>query len=180
MQSWCGGRGAGRCAVKLALAADKVLRSPNGQVVLRVARTARASACSGGARQFTGAVAAGAGPGGQAPLGQWCWSSGAMRCRTGASRWSRPRPRVRGTTRGATLSFHEQGGERRLLLDLRAYDDGVALRYHGRITAVQLAGERTGFVPAGDQATWSPEGQTAARGFVRARALLAAAPRQTV
>ncbi len=54
--------------------------------------------------------------------------------------------------RGATLVFRERAaGGRRLLLDVRAYDDGVAFRY--RIDSpdpVRLRGERTAFVPAGD------------------------------
>lgn len=53
---------------------------------------------------------------------------------------------------GATLSFREAGGpRRRLLIDARAYDDGVAFRY--RIEGkepVKLRGEQTAFVPAGD------------------------------
>ena len=54
--------------------------------------------------------------------------------------------------RGATLVFRERAATgRRLLLDVRAYDDGVAFRY--RINGsepVRLRGERTAFVPAGD------------------------------
>ncbi|HJV62184.1 MAG TPA: glycoside hydrolase family 97 protein, partial [Albitalea sp.] len=53
--------------------------------------------------------------------------------------------------RGATLTFRETGGTRRLFVDARAYDDGVAFRY--RLEGndpVQLRGERTAFVPAGD------------------------------
>ena len=54
--------------------------------------------------------------------------------------------------RGATLVFRERAGKgRRLLVDVRAYDDGVAFRY--RIDGkqpVRLRGERTAFVPAGD------------------------------
>lgn len=54
--------------------------------------------------------------------------------------------------RAATLAFRERGGERRrLLVDARAYDDGVAFRY--RIDATQpiaLKGEKSSFVPAGD------------------------------
>ncbi|WP_082591406.1 glycoside hydrolase family 97 protein [Duganella sp. Root198D2] len=54
--------------------------------------------------------------------------------------------------RGATLVFKERtGAGRRLLLDVRAYDDGVAFRYRVDGTeAVRLRGERTAFVPAGD------------------------------
>ncbi len=53
---------------------------------------------------------------------------------------------------GTTLVFSEQQGDkRRLFLDLRAYNDGVAFRY--RLDAagpVRLRGEYTAFVPAGD------------------------------
>jgi alpha-glucosidase len=54
--------------------------------------------------------------------------------------------------RGATLVFRERaGGKRRLLLDVRAYNDGVAFRYRLDDAApVRLRGERTTFVPAGD------------------------------
>jgi alpha-glucosidase len=53
--------------------------------------------------------------------------------------------------RGATVAFREAGGGRRLFIDARAYDDGVAFRYRLEDAApVQLRGERTSFVPAGD------------------------------
>ncbi|WP_322403955.1 glycoside hydrolase family 97 protein [Massilia luteola] len=54
--------------------------------------------------------------------------------------------------RGATLTFRERGAAgRRLLIDVRAYDDGVAFRYRIDGTdPVRLRGERTAFVPAGD------------------------------
>jgi len=54
--------------------------------------------------------------------------------------------------RGATLVFRERAGAgRKLLIDVRAYNDGVAFRY--RIDGsepVRLRSERTAFVPAGD------------------------------
>lgn len=54
--------------------------------------------------------------------------------------------------RAATLQFRDRAdGTRRLLVDVRAYDDGVAFRY--RIDGgapVRLRGEKTAFVPAGD------------------------------
>jgi alpha-glucosidase len=54
--------------------------------------------------------------------------------------------------RAATLQFRDRtDATRRLLVDVRAYDDGVAFRY--RIDGgapVRLRGEKTGFVPAGD------------------------------
>jgi alpha-glucosidase len=54
--------------------------------------------------------------------------------------------------RAATLAFRERGGgKRRLFLDVRAYDDGVAFRYRIDGSApVRLRGEKTAFVPAGD------------------------------
>jgi alpha-glucosidase len=56
--------------------------------------------------------------------------------------------------RGATLEFRERTPTaRRLLIDVRAYDDGVAFRYRIDDPApVRLRGERTAFVPAGDAA----------------------------
>src|SRR5439155_4914664 len=56
--------------------------------------------------------------------------------------------------RGATLAFREAGAAgRRLFVDVRAYDDGVAFRYRLEDSGpVRLRGERTGFVPAGDPA----------------------------
>jgi len=54
--------------------------------------------------------------------------------------------------RGATLVFRERAGaNRQLLIDVRAYNDGVAFRYRIEGSApVRLRGERTAFVPAGD------------------------------
>ncbi|KQV90396.1 glycosyl hydrolase [Massilia sp. Root351] len=55
---------------------------------------------------------------------------------------------------GATLVFRESApAGRRLLIDVRAYDDGVAFRYRiADANPVRLRGERTAFVPAGDPA----------------------------
>ena len=54
--------------------------------------------------------------------------------------------------RGATLTFRETGaGARKLIIDVRAYDDGVAFRYRIDDPApVRLKDERTAFVLAGD------------------------------
>ncbi|MFG6488472.1 glycoside hydrolase family 97 protein [Roseateles sp. BYS78W] len=53
---------------------------------------------------------------------------------------------------GATLAFREAAGSRRrVLLDARAYDDGVAFRYRLEgAEPVKLRDESTAFVPAGD------------------------------
>jgi alpha-glucosidase len=54
--------------------------------------------------------------------------------------------------RAATLVFRARADRtRRLLVDVRAYDDGVAFRYRIDGSApVRLRGEKTAFVPAGD------------------------------
>ena len=54
--------------------------------------------------------------------------------------------------RGAMLTFREAGtGTRKLIIDVRAYDDGVAFRYRIDDPApVRLKGERTAFVLPGD------------------------------
>ncbi|WP_083684557.1 glycoside hydrolase family 97 protein [Massilia putida] len=54
--------------------------------------------------------------------------------------------------RAATLVFRDRADRtRRLLVDVRAYDDGVAFRYRIDGDApVRLRGEKTAFVPAGD------------------------------
>ena len=58
---------------------------------------------------------------------------------------------VRDRHHSATLAFREASGGRRLFIDARAYDDGVAFRYRLEDTGpVKLRGERTAFVPAGD------------------------------
>lgn len=65
--------------------------------------------------------------------------------------------------RAATLTFREHGdGARRLLVDVRAYDDGVAFRYRIDGSApVRLRGEKTAFVPAGDPECLISEAQGA-------------------
>jgi alpha-glucosidase len=53
--------------------------------------------------------------------------------------------------RAATLAFREAGSGRRLFIEARAYNDGVAFRYRlDGSGPVKLRGERTAFVPAGD------------------------------
>ncbi|WP_198115537.1 glycoside hydrolase family 97 protein [Massilia rhizosphaerae] len=65
--------------------------------------------------------------------------------------------------RGATLAFRDRTDPaRRLLIDVRAYDDGVAFRYRIEGSApVRLRGEKTAFVPAGDPACLISEAQGA-------------------
>ncbi|MFO1225740.1 glycoside hydrolase family 97 protein [Roseateles sp.] len=135
-----------------ALAADAVLRSPNGQVVLRVARDGASFSLQRRGEAVLAPSPLGLDLAGEAPLGRLVLEQRRdevqdRRIPLVATKAASARDHYR----GATLSFREQGGERRLLLDLRAYDDGVALRYRMEGSQpVQLAGERTGFVPAGD------------------------------
>jgi alpha-glucosidase len=65
--------------------------------------------------------------------------------------------------RGATLVFRDRTDPaRRLLVDVRAYDDGVAFRYRIEGSApVRLRGEKTAFVPAGDPECLISEAQGA-------------------
>jgi alpha-glucosidase len=60
--------------------------------------------------------------------------------------------KARDRYRGATLVFRERApAGRRLFIDVRAYDDGVAFRYRIDGTEpVRLRGENTAFIPAGD------------------------------
>jgi alpha-glucosidase len=73
--------------------------------------------------------------------------------------------------RGATLAFREAGSERRLFIEARAYDDGVAFRYRLDDKApVSLRSERTAFVPAGDPSCLVTEADGAhERSFTRLR-----------
>ncbi|MGM9490436.1 glycoside hydrolase family 97 protein [Ideonella sp. YS5] len=73
--------------------------------------------------------------------------------------------------RGATLAFREAGGGRRLFIDARAYDDGVAFRYRIEDAGpVKLRGELTAFVPAGDASCLVTEAEGAhERPFERLR-----------
>ncbi len=133
-------------------AADTVVSSPNGRVVLRVVEDGGSFSISRGGE----AVIA------TSPLGLELDGQPAFGALTMESREDVAEDRViplvatkaataRDHYRGATLTFRETGGNRRLFIDVRAYDDGVAFRYRLASTApVSLRGERTAFIPAGD------------------------------
>ncbi|XHS77411.1 glycoside hydrolase family 97 protein [Burkholderiaceae bacterium UC74_6] len=133
-------------------AADTVVSSPNGRVVLRVAEDGGSFSISRG-----GEAVIATSPLGLELDGQLAFGALTMESREDVAE-DRVIPLVatkaataRDHYRGATLTFRETGGNRRLLIDVRAYDDGVAFRYRLASTApVSLRGERTAFIPAGD------------------------------
>lgn len=137
-----------------AQAADAVISSPDGRVALRIAEDGTTFTVT---RKGETVIAA-------SPLGLELEGAPALGALARVSREDvavdRMIPLVatkaasaRDHYRGATLAFREAGGGRRLFIDARAYDDGVAFRYRlDDAGPVTLSGERTAFVPAGDPA----------------------------
>ncbi|WP_330832517.1 glycoside hydrolase family 97 protein [Piscinibacter sp.] len=133
-------------------AADAVIASPDGRTTLRIAED---GATFSVARRGETVIAA-------SPLGLDLDGAPALGALKLESREDaavdRTIPLVatkaasaRDRYRGSTLAFREADGGRRLFIDARAYDDGVAFRYRLEDTGpVKLRGERTAFVPAGD------------------------------
>jgi alpha-glucosidase len=133
-------------------AADETIASPDGRTALRIAAD---GATFGVTRRGETVIAA-------SPLGLELDGEPALGPLTLESREDTAVDRTialvatkaasaRDHYRGATLAFREAGGGRRLFIDVRAYDDGVALRY--RLDAagpVRLRGERTAFALEGD------------------------------
>ncbi|HJV69347.1 glycoside hydrolase family 97 protein [Ideonella sp.] len=133
-------------------AADAVIASPDGRTTLRIAED---GATFSVARRGETVIAA-------SPLGldlDGAPALGALKLESREDATvNRTIPLVatkassaRDHYRGATLAFREAGGGRRLFIDARAYDDGVAFRYRiDDAGPVKLRGELTAFVPAGD------------------------------
>ncbi|MBW8849006.1 MAG: glycoside hydrolase family 97 protein [Burkholderiales bacterium] len=138
-------------AASSAQAADAVITSPDGRVALRIADDGSQFSVN---RRGEAVIA-------PSPLGLELEGQ-ALGTLTLESRQDVAEDRViplvatkaasaRDHYRGTTLTFREAGGGRRLFIDARAYDDGVAFRYRLDDTGpVKLRGERTAFVPAGD------------------------------
>jgi len=134
-----------------AQAADAVITSPDGRVALRIADDGSQFSIS---RRGEAVIA-------PSPLGLDL-DGQALGALTLESRQDVAEDRViplvatkaataRDHYRGATLTFREAGAGRRVFIDARAYDDGVAFRYRLEDTGpVKLQDERTAFVPAGD------------------------------
>ncbi|MDR7296600.1 alpha-glucosidase [Pelomonas aquatica] len=134
-----------------AQAADAVIASPDGRVTIRIADNGSTFSIN---RSGEAVIAA-------SPLGLELEGQ-ALGALTLESRQDVAEDRViplvatkaataRDHYRGATLTFREAGAGRRVFIDARAYDDGVAFRYRLEDTGpVKLRGERTAFVPAGD------------------------------
>ncbi|HEY8876505.1 MAG TPA: glycoside hydrolase family 97 protein [Roseateles sp.] len=135
-----------------AQAADLVLASPNGSISLRIADDASSFSVVRKGETVIAPSALGLELDGQPALGLLKLES-----RQDAKE-DRVIPLVAtkaATARdhylGTTLAFREAaGGRRRVFIDARAYDDGVAFRYRIEGTEpVKLRSERTAFVPAG-------------------------------
>ncbi|WP_284614972.1 glycoside hydrolase family 97 protein [Aquabacterium humicola] len=133
-------------------AADQVILSPDGRTTLRIADDGSSFSAT---RRGEPVIAAS--PLGLELDGAPAWGTLALESREDTT-VDRRVPLVatkassaRDHYRGATLAFRETGGGRRLLIDVRAYDDGIAFRYRLEdVAPVKLRGERTAFVPAGD------------------------------
>jgi len=136
-----------------AQAADLVISSPNGSVALRIADDASSFSIT---RKGETVIA-------PSPLGLELDGQPGFGLLKLESRQDTKEDRViplvatkAATARdhylGTTLAFREAGdSRRRVFLDARAYDDGVALRYRLEGSEpVKLRGEYTAFVPAGD------------------------------
>jgi alpha-glucosidase len=135
-----------------AQAADLAVTSPNGSVELRIADDASSFSVSRRGEAVIASSPLGLELDGQPPFGLLKLASSQH------TKEDRVIPLVAtkaATARdhyvGATLGFREAGSGRRVFIDARAYDDGVAFRYRIEGTEpVKLRGERTAFVPAGD------------------------------
>lgn len=140
-------------------AADAVIRSPDGRTTLRIAEDGATFSVD-----RRGETVIAASPLGLELDGAPGFAALQLESRTDAT-VNRTIPlvatkaaRARDHHHAATLVFREAGGGRRLLIDTRAYDDGVAFRYRLEDTApVKLRGERTAFVPAGDPSCLATE-----------------------
>ncbi|MFG6432948.1 glycoside hydrolase family 97 protein [Roseateles sp. LYH14W] len=144
----------GALAASTAHGADIVIASPDGRSSLRIAQDGASFSVT---RRGETVIAA-------SPLGLDLDGAPALRALKLASRQDEAVDRTlpliatkaasaRDHYRGATLAFDAQHGGRRLFIDVRAYDDGVAFRYRLDGSApVRLKGEHTAFVPAGDPA----------------------------
>ncbi len=135
-----------------AQAADLVIASPDGSIALRIADDASSFSVS---RRGEAVIT-------PSPLGLELEGQPAIGLLKLESRQDMKEDRVipliatkAATARdhyvGATLGFREAGGGRRVFIDARAYDDGVAFRYRFEGDGpVKVRSERTAFVPAGD------------------------------
>jgi alpha-glucosidase len=140
-------------AARAAPAGPVTVKSPNGQAAIRIAADGGSYVVTRGAETVIAASPLGLEFDGQPELGALELE------KVATSTTDRKIPLVatkasvaRDHYRAATLVFRERAQDpRRLFIDVRAYDDGVAFRY--RIDGgapVRLRGEKTAFVPEGD------------------------------
>ena len=142
-------------AAHAAPAGQVTVTSPNGRAAIKIARDGGSYAVTRGGEAVIAASPLGLEFDGQPDFG------GLVLDKVTRSSADREIPLVatkassaRDHYRAATLHFRDRAdGSRRLLVDVRAYDDGVAFRYRIDGSApVRLRGEKTAFVPAGDPA----------------------------
>ncbi|WP_413675346.1 glycoside hydrolase family 97 protein [Massilia cellulosiltytica] len=140
-------------AASAASAGQVAVTSPNGRAVIKIARDGGSYVVTRGGETVIAASPLGLEFDGQPDLGALVLE------KVTKTSVDRAIPLVatkassaRDHYRAATLQFRDRtDATRRLLVDVRAYDDGVAFRY--RIDGgapVRLRGEKTGFMPAGD------------------------------
>jgi alpha-glucosidase len=136
-----------------AIAGPVTVTSPNGQAAIRIAADGGSYVVTRGAETVIASSPLGLELDGQPDLGaleleKVTRTTTDRRIPLVATKASVARDHYR----AATLVFRERAHDgRRLLVDVRAYDDGVAFRYRIDGSApVSLKGEKTAFVPAGD------------------------------
>ncbi|MGW8392638.1 glycoside hydrolase family 97 catalytic domain-containing protein [Pseudoduganella sp. HUAS MS19] len=136
-----------------AIAAPAAVASPDGQIAILVDEDASRFSVSRGGRPLIAAPPLGLDFDGAPALGALeLESRNDVRVDRKIALVATKASMARDHYRGASLVFKERAGAgRRLLIDVRAYNDGVAFRYRieGELP-VRLRGERTAFVPAGD------------------------------
>ena len=129
------------------------VKSPNGRAAIRIARDGASYVVTRGGETVIASSPLGLEFDGQPDLGALALE----KVTTTASDRTIPLVATKASAardhyRAATLQFRDRAdGTRRLFVDVRAYDDGVAFRYRIEGTdPVRLRGEKTAFVPAGD------------------------------
>jgi alpha-glucosidase len=129
------------------------VKSPNGRAAIRIARDGASYVVTRGGETVIASSPLGLEFDGQPDLGRLALE------KVTTTSTDRQIPLVatkassaRDHYRAATLQFRDRAdATRRLFVDVRAYDDGVAFRYRiDGADPVRLRGEKTAFVPAGD------------------------------
>ena len=130
-----------------------VVASPDGRSVIRIERDASSFSVSRGADAVIAPSPLGLELDGAAPFGALVLERrDDVKVDRSIALVATKSAKARDRYRGATLVFRESApAGRRLMIDVRAYDDGVAFRYRiDGAEPVRLRGESTAFIPAGE------------------------------